>query len=317
MGEAAALTAAMGWAVASIALTSVSVRLPALVVGGLQSSFASVILIGLLVASGQYDDLTSASATTLLAVVTSGIVGFAIAEPVYVRTLSILGMQRTYPVAMGLFILFSTTGGVLILGERFTPGLLVGGVLIIGGAYLIAAFRQEQLIHAQEPAPTFAGAGGPRTATAPMPVWARSRRVQGYALLLMVPVLWTTATIVLAGAGDHVGPIPAAGLRVPVGAALLMAFVVATRPREIESAVRRRRDMLTIAAAGIAGIVIASLLFVYALFEAGAARTAVLTSCSPLFAMPLAIVFLRERLTRYVLLGTTLSVAGIIVVVSF
>ncbi|MDE2696205.1 MAG: DMT family transporter [Chloroflexota bacterium] len=317
MGEAAALTAAMGWAVASIALTSVSVRLPALVVGGLQSSFASVILVAILIGSGQFEDLTTASATTLLAVVTSGIVGFAVAEPVYVRTLSILGMQRTYPVAMGLFILFSTTGGVLILGERFTVGLVIGGVLIIGGAYLIAAFRQEQLIHAQEPAPTFAGAGGPRTATAPVALWARSRRLQGYALLLAVPVLWTTATIVLAGAGDHVGPIPAAGLRVPVGAALLMALLLLTRRRELESAVRRRRDMITIAGAGIAGIVIASLLFVYALFDAGAARTAVLTSTSPLFAIPLAIVFLGERLTRYVLLGTALSVVGIIVVVSF
>ena len=316
MGEAAALTAAMGWAVASVALTSVSVRLPALVVGGLQSSFASVILVALVIGSGEFEDLTGASTTTLLAIVGSGVLGFALAEPVYVRTLSILGMQRTYPVAMGLFILFSTTGGIVLLGERFSIGLVLGGVFIIGGAYLISAFRQEQLAHATHDAPSFPGAVGTAASTAPARLRMHARRFEGYALLVLVPTLWTAATLVLAGAGDEVGFIPAAGLRVPAGALLLMSFLVLTGRPALSAAVRRRRDVVTIAGAGVAGIVVASLLFVFALFEAGAARTAVLTSSSPLFAIPLAIVFLGESLSRYVLLGTALTVTGIIVVVT-
>lgn len=316
MGEAAALTAAMGWAVASVALTSVSVRLPALVVGGLQSSFASVILVALVIGSGELEDLTGASTTTLLAIVGSGVLGFALAEPVYVRTLSILGMQRTYPVAMGLFILFSSTGGIVLLRERFSVGLLLGGVFIIGGAYLISAFRQEQLAHAADDGPSFPGAVGTAASTAPVRLRMRARRFEGYALLVTVPVLWTCATLVLAQAGDEVGFIPAAGLRVPAGALLLMTFLVMTRRPALSAAVRRRRDVVTIAGAGIAGIVVASLLFVFALFEAGAARTAVLTSSSPLFAIPLAIAFLGESLSRYVLLGTGLTVTGIIVVVT-
>jgi len=132
-----------------------------------------------------------------------------------------------------------------------------------------------------------------------------------------VPVMWTTATLVLARTSDEVGPIPAAALRVPAGAMLLTAFLLLVRPRDLGDALRSRRDVLTIAGAGVAGISIASLLFVFALFEAGAARTSVLTASSPLFAMPLAVAFLGEQLTRYVLLGTTLSVAGIIIVVTF
>ena len=311
------MAAAVSWAVSSVALTSVSVRVPALVVGALMTLFASLILAAALVITGQYEDLTAASATTLLALVGSGIIGFAIGEPLYVRTLSILGVQRAYPVAMGLFILFATTGGIVLLGERFTPGLIAGGVLIVGGAYLIAAFRQEQLPHASHAGPQSAGEGGTRTATAPAVVSARPRRLQAYGMLVMVPVMWATATLVLAPTGDEVGAIPAAGLRVPAGALLLTAFLLLARPRDLQAALRSRRDVLTIAGAGVTGISIASLLFVFALFEAGAARTSVLAASSPLFAMPLAVVFLGERLTRYVLLGTTLSVAGIIIVVTF
>ena len=309
------MAAAVSWAFSSVAMTSVSVRVPALVIGALMASFASVILVTALVITGQYDDLTAASAATLLALVTSGVVGFAIGEPIYVRTLSILGMQRTYPVAMGLFILFSTTGGIVLLGERFTPGLVVGGVLIVGGAYLIAAFRREPSAHGGPPAPSLPGDGETRTAVAPATV--RSRHLRAYGMLVLVPVMWTTATLVLARTSDEVGPIPAAALRVPAGAMLLTAFLLLVRPRDLGDALRSRRDVLTIAGAGVAGISIASLLFVFALFEAGAARTSVLTASSPLFAMPLAVAFLGEQLTRYVLLGTTLSVAGIIIVVTF
>ena len=311
------MAAAVSWAFSSVALTSVSVRVPALVVGALMASFASLILVAALVITGQYEDLTAASATTLLALVGSGVIGFVIGEPLYVRTLSILGMQRTYPVAMGLFILFATTGGIVLLGERFTPGLVVGGVLIVGGAYLIAAFRREQSLHAGHAAPSGPGAGEARAAVAPVAVQARPRRLRAYGMLVLVPVMWTTATLLLARTSDEVGPIPAAALRVPASAMLLTAFLLLARPRDLKAALRSRRDVLTIAGAGVTGISIASLLFVYALFEAGAARTSVLTASSPLFAMPLAVAFLGERVTRYVLVGTTLSVAGIIIVVTF
>ena len=300
MGEAAALTTAMGWAVASIALTSAAARLPALAVAALQSMFASLLLAAAVALTGEWRDLAAASTATLLAVVASGMVGFALAEPSYVRALSILGVQRTYPAAMGFFILFSTAGGVALLGERFTPGLALGGILILGGAYLIAAFRRE-------PTPHGLATDAPD---------APARRLTGYALLVATPAFWTTATLLIAGVGDEVGPLGAAAVRAPAGGMLLTAFLLFARRDDLASAVRKRRDVVMIAGAAVAGIVIASMLFVYALFEAGAARTAILTSTSPLFAMALAIVFLGERATRWVLLGTTLTVTGIIIVVA-
>ena len=58
-----------------------------------------------------------------------------------------------------------------------------------------------------------------------------------------------------------------------------------------------------------------SLLYVYALLEAGAARSAVLSASSPLFAIPLAVLFLGEALTSRVLAGTVFCALGIVFVV--
>ncbi len=323
MGEAAALTSALCWAAAGVAVTSLSARLPAAALSALQMAVASAALLLALIVSGQLSDLTDAGLATLLAVAGTGVVGFAIADPVYVRALSIVGMQRTYPVTIGLFILLTTIGSVVLLDERFTTGLLLGGALIVGGTYLVLFRAAEADTAATADArrePVFSIGGGVQTVEAPAAAGARSRTrerrtLEGYALLAVVPVLWTIATLWLAGARGDLGAIPAAALRVPTGAFLLFGFLLAARPRDLRYAVSKRRDIAAIAFAGLAGIALGSLLYVYALIEAGAARSAVLSASSPLFAIPLAVVFLGEPLTRRVIAGTAVSVTGIVVVV--
>ena len=49
--------------------------------------------------------------------------------------------------------------------------------------------------------------------------------------------------------------------------------------------------------------------------QSGAATTAVLSSTGPLFALPMAALWLGERVTRRIVLGTVLSIAGIVLVV--
>lgn len=305
MGEAAALGMAASAAGAGTAMTSLAARLPTTALAGLEISFATVAILAALVVSGQAGDVVGAGAVTLLAVAGSGAIDFAVAQPIYTRALRVAGLQRTYGVTIGLFILLTTVGGVVLLGERFTPGLPIGGALILAGTYLIIVTRWRSEPGADED-------GGGSTAVAAPP-----RTLERYAVLTVTPVLWTVATLWLASVGDEMGVLPAAALRMAAGTVLLVAFLLTMRRGDLHFAVSRRRDVVTVCLASLGGICLGNLLYVYALIEAGAARTAILTATAPLFAIPFAIVFLREPLTRRVVLGTTLSVTGIIVVVSF
>jgi drug/metabolite transporter (DMT)-like permease len=46
-------------------------------------------------------------------------------------------------------------------------------------------------------------------------------------------------------------------------------------------------------------------------YYAGAAKASVINATSPLFGLPLSLVFLHERITRRIALGTALTVLGI------
>lgn len=324
MGEAAALIAALTWSATSVALTSLAARTSPVVLSGLRLGIASLIMPFVLWASGQAGDLTEASWWTLFSMVGSGLVGYALGDTLYIRSLSLIGMQRTFPISMALFIALTVAGGVVLLGEPFTWGLPAGALLIGAGVYLIVIPGKREaphvpIISAAEPAvATFADL--PATETGPVATKAkappsRSRTLEAYVLIVLVGLFWATATIWLAGAKGDIGAIAAGTLRTPAGAAGLLAFAMATQPHNLRAPFLDRRHIGAIAAAGIAGTGFGSLLYIYAVVEAGAARTAVLSATSPLLALPLSIIFLGEGLTRRIGLGTILCVAGIVLVV--
>jgi drug/metabolite transporter (DMT)-like permease len=101
-------------------------------------------------------------------------------------------------------------------------------------------------------------------------------------------------------------------MRIPSAMITLAAIALLTP----SSALRRRSVPLSsgwaLAIAGVTGAGIGSLLFIVAVQEIGAGETAVLSSLSPLFALPLAAVVLGERITPWLLVGVSIALAGII-----
>jgi drug/metabolite transporter (DMT)-like permease len=314
MGEAAALVSALSWATAGVAVTSLSARLPAAALSALQMVVASVALLAVLMISDSASEFGEAGTLTLLGVAGSAVVGLTLADPIYVRALSIMGMQRTYPVTVGLFIVLTAAAGVLILDEEFTVGLLTGGVLIGLGCYLIVVPGGKQHPAEKIGSPLAAPTIGPSPAA--VPSQRHKHRFEGYVMLGLAPLLWAIATVWLASARGELSPIAASALRMPVGAGLLVLFLLSTRPRDLQRAAANRRDLVMIAGAGLGGMAVGSLLYVYALMEAGVARAAVLSASSPLFVIPLAMLFLDEILTRRILMGTAISVTGIVLVIT-
>jgi drug/metabolite transporter (DMT)-like permease len=73
--------------------------------------------------------------------------------------------------------------------------------------------------------------------------------------------------------------------------------------------------MAGIVAIALSGTLFGSLLYVYAVGEAGAATTSVLNATAPLLALPLSMIFLKEPFTRGIAAGTVVCVAGVVLVV--
>lgn len=314
MGELAALLAAMTWSATSVALTSLSARTSPVVLSALRLSSATLLLPFILWASGQAGDLAEAPAWTLLQVIGSGFIGYGIGDTIYILALKRLGMQRTFPVTMALFISMTVAGGVLLLDEPLTWGLPAGAALIGAGIYLIVIPRKGE--NALVPQVVPADSAVATLVEPPSGPAFAAPGFSGYALLVLVGVFWAAATLWLASAKGDLGAIAAGAVRTPAGAVALLAFAATMQPRELRAPFRNRNHILGIVAAGIVGTAFGSLMYVYAVVTAGAARTAVLSATSPLLALPLSMVFLGERFTRRIGVGTVCCVVGILLVVA-
>jgi drug/metabolite transporter (DMT)-like permease len=104
-----------------------------------------------------------------------------------------------------------------------------------------------------------------------------------------------------------------ASIRTPA-LALFCWGMVATRRTWPKLRALAPREWVVLIVGGLIGWGLGSVLFLTSVSMLGATRAAILTSTSPLFALPLSVTFLKEKVNRLIVSGTALTVVGIILV---
>jgi drug/metabolite transporter (DMT)-like permease len=293
-GVGSALLAAALWALSGTLLTSQTSRIDPIPLSALRCLFATAFLAVLLPPLGAIGDLRDISFNTAISMVGSGVVGMGLGDTLYIASLGMIGVSRAYPISMSSYPLLTFLLAVTLLGETVTWVMLLGAVLIIVGVSLLVVEGRAE---------TTGGAA-----------LRRGSPGRGVALVLLAAVFWAVATVWLrAGSGD-LSAVAAGSLRIPA-AGLFLLLLSWGRMGELRVVAGGRRTLATVALAGIVGTALGGLLYIYAVQEAGAGRAAILSSTSPLFLFPMAVIFLAERLTAWVLVGTAISVVGIWLVI--
>jgi len=180
----------------------------------------------------------------------------------------------------------------LVLGEPLTLKLLGGAILVLIGVILVGR----------------SGAGDGQAA----PADRRARRL-GLLLALVTSLCWGIGQVALKPATAGVEAAVANAVRQPMGALMMLGLTLATgRQRDFRGL--GRRSWLILLLAAFLGTAVGSLLFVMAVQMAGAGRAAVLTTTSPVLAIPFSFLWLHERPNRWTIAGTLLVVIGIALV---
>jgi uncharacterized membrane protein len=289
MGELAALLSAFTWAGSNAMMGSQLGRIPAVVMSAVRLAGATVLLWAVSLALLLLGQVHGLSPGPVLALAGSAVLGPAIGDTLYYAGMRHIGLARASPISMATFPLFTFVLAAVLLGESITPGVVGGAVLIVVGLYLVA--------------------GRTRSAVA----YGDGRPWWGLGLVLLAALFWALASVWLRVASEGVTPALAGAVRLTVAA---VATIVAARAsgQSVRPWHYERHGMAMLLAAGMFGTGMGSLLYVIGIQQAGAARAALLSSTSPLFALPLAAVVLHERLTARVIAGAIVSVAGIFLV---
>ena len=141
-----------------------------------------------------------------------------------------------------------------------------------------------------------------------------NRSVGGLAYVAIATVLFSSMEIALKSIAGHFNALQLNFLRFFVGGLFLLPFAL--------SSIRKRgtklegRDMGFFALSGLTCVVMSMTLYQLAIQYCKASIVAILFSCNPIFVIPLAAIFLKERIRPYAMASLALSVAGIVCIMN-
>ncbi len=294
LGEASALGASAAWALTSVLVRSQATRLGAIVLSGWLFALASPVFLVLLLATGKHRELWQITLFLLVLLLIAAVIGRVLGDVLWVKSLQTAGVSRALPASVSSYPLFTIVLAVLFLDESASYLLLVGGMLAMGGIYLVSL-----------PSRAAQKSDGPGR-----PTLVRL----GVFLAVLAGLFWAVETAIIKRGLEDLHPITINFIELPVAAMALLLFA-RLRYRGLGLKQWGRSGAIAIPGAAIVGMVGGSLLFLYAISQAGAGKTAILASTSPLFALPLSVFVLKEPLTLKTVAGTLLCILGILLIV--
>jgi DME family drug/metabolite transporter len=300
-GEAKALLAAFIWGITGVVLAYLTRRIGTLSVNATRAVSGALFLLVVIAPTAVAGQLGDMSAATALSMTGSGILAFAVGDSFYLLALRGLGASVAVPIAESAYPLITFLFAWLWLDETFSAALLLGSALVVAGIILLTS-RGE--------APATSEVGGGVAIEGRLLPGRRTGCLRGLPVVLGASLFWALSTVWLRAGSGNLGPEGASVMRVaPVAAILLAAACVS--PAGLELRHYRPVDLAAAVLVGIFGLGVASLLYVSAIEDVGASRTAILTATVPLFTLPLAVVFLKERVTPRIVAGTLVCTLGI------
>lgn len=292
LGVAAALGSAALWAVTSLLVRRLMPPYTPAGLSALRSCAGGALLLAAILLAYGPAPLLAIPPVSLALLVVSIVAAVCVGDTVFFDCTRRLGLARgmsiatTYPLVAALL-------ATVFLDEPLTPRVALGAVLTLGGVVLIVVRRPER------------DTRSPELATRLEDGWWL-----GVAGAAVASIAWGVSAVLLKPALRDVDPMTAQAVRLPIAGALLFATPWA---RGTVTRLRAERVGLGTLVALTVVTPVSAVLFAAGLAYAGVAVGTVLSSTAPVFAIPLGILFLGERLTAAPLLGSVVTVAGIAV----
>jgi drug/metabolite transporter (DMT)-like permease len=282
-GALCALGAALAWSITSLLARTLMPHYGSVTINAVRSGIAGTFLVAWVVVADGPAPLVTMSGTTFAVLIVSIVMAIGLGDTVFFESTRAIGLGRamtiatTYPV--GAAVLAS-----VLYGERITTPIAAGTLLTLGGVALIVGVRAE----------------------------ARPERLWfGVWTAVVASVAWAVSTVMMKTPLTEIDPLTAQAIRLPLASALLW---LTPWTRGAGAALRAAGPGPLLRIGALSAITAASsVLFVASLKYAGVTVGSVLSSTAPLFALPLGVIFLGERVSVWTVLGALVAVAGIVV----
>ncbi|MGY5880658.1 MAG: DMT family transporter [Candidatus Thorarchaeota archaeon] len=235
--------------------------------------------------------------TTVAILGISVTLGAVIGDTIYLWSQERIGVSYAFPIAMSFPIMtyFLT---VIFLNEPPVLSRLAGAIVAVIGVILLSN-EQNRNQESQEPEEVVSS---PRR----LDLW-------GIAGALITAVLYAVGTTMLQVGIEGVDVIGGSFVRIVFGSIAFVPMFAVARQQGMPWPTRKATKRVIIA--GFFGMALGSILYVGAVSMVGAAIMSVIASTAPLFAIPVSVFILKEKVTPLALVGVALTLTGIVLVV--
>lgn len=286
VGALCALGSAFTWAMTSLLARTLHPTLSFVAINAIRSTVAGALVVGWVIAVDGVRALTSISATTFVLLALSIAVAVGIGDNLFFESSRTVGLARSMTIAM-TYPLITTVLAALILDEVITARVVMGALLTLAGILLIVTARPH--------------AGEER----------HEHYWLGVAVAGLASLAWGVSPLMMKAPLQEMSATAAQGVRLPVAAAIL--WVTPWARGAVGALMTGGRPVITRMAALSVLTVFSSVMYVAGIKYAGVAIGSILSSVAPMFAIPLGVVFLGERLSLGAVLGVLVTIAGLAV----
>ena len=284
-GMAAALVSALAWTLVSLLARDLATHIPSLSLNIIRSAGGSVLLVPVALAIGDLRALGQVSPLAWTCLVISVLTALGIGDTAFFESTKFLGLSRAMTISTAGYPLLASALALWWFGERITLAVVIGSVVTLGGLVLIVSDRGLD---------------------APGPLEGRRR---GLGLALVAALAWAVSAALMKPPVREIDPLTIQAVRLPLSALVLWATPWArgtARGLWTHRHVVGRRVLALSALTALSAVT-----FLAGLKYAGVALGTVLSSASPLFALPIGLLAFGERVTWRAATGAALTVAGI------
>jgi len=286
-GEIFAVLAALVWSSCVILMRVAGFQVPPVALTVFKSGTATIFFVIAIPLVGE-SFFPSLSACNYLRLTVSAILGITIADTLYAAALNRLGASLQ-ALAGVMYSPSMVAVGFLLFGEMLGRWEFLGGALVVGGVAI--GIRKNEDVHSQ------------RDLAVGIIMAMSSHLIMAFGILMVRDVIrehsvvWISAYRFLAAT---VVLVAVASIRLPV--------------REVFLGFRRRDTWKIMIPMSFLGPFMGTMFWTAGFKHTTAGRAAIYNQLSTFFIIILAVLFLRERLTKRKVLGVALAVCGAILV---
>ncbi len=288
VGEALALASAVFLGLSSALVKNLTPRINAVYLATIRLFTSALLAVGTAAAVGELAVIARVPLGTVGVLLGAAVI-MMIGHVILVKAIELDDVSRVLPVTTGVYILLSVIFSVLLTDDSVSWGTAVGGSVVLGGVYLLSSKHHRGIDQRQQP--------------------HYRPGLMALGLAMGTSLAWSIGVMVMDEVVNQVEPISAAAIRMSFMALLLVGITAFTG--DIRG---RRYSGLDLSVACVSGLLLgaSTLTFTSALKWSTPATVVILNSTAPLFVVPIAIIWLHEKVTRQVAVGTVACFAGVV-----